>query len=315
MRNNVSLAMLRLFLRVASTRSFTETARLEHVSQPALSRTIRLLEEQLGGRLFDRDTRNVELTPAGLQLVAVASSLISDYDSAFSDLAKTFAGQRGRVAIGALPSVAATLLPPVLARFQAERPQVQVRVHDGLLQPLLQMLEDHRIDFAVTIEPEQPGRLIFEPLLADEFVFVCRRGDPLDGAESLPWQALHDRPFIAMSPESSVRRMTDAAFLNAGIKLPQLCECAHLASVGALVQAGLGVTALPASTLPLLIGFDLSSRPLIKPTMARTIGVVTLTGRTPSPAATPLIAMLRAVCPRAGAGGRNRTDTPHGTGF
>jgi len=298
MRNNVSLAMLRLFLRVASTRSFTETARMEHVSQPALSRTIRLLEDQLGVRLFDRDTRNVELTSAGLQLEAVANSLISDYDLAFGDLSQAFAGQRGRVAIGALPSVAATMLPPVLAQFQAERPQVQVQLHDGLLQPLLRMLEDHRIDFAVTIEPEKSDRLTFEPLFTDQCVFVCRRGDPLDGTKPLPWRAFQDRPFVAMSPESSVRRMTDAAFLSAGVNLRQLYECAHLASVGGLVQAGLGVTVLPVSTLPLLIGFDLSSRPLTDPIMARSIGVVTLAGRTPSPAATPLIELLQAACRR-----------------
>ena len=104
MWNNVSLITLRIFLRVAQTCSFSETARLEHVSQPALSRTIRLLEEQLGARLFDRDTRNVTLTAAGAQLQPIAERLISEYDLAFTDLAQALSGERGRVTVGALPS-------------------------------------------------------------------------------------------------------------------------------------------------------------------------------------------------------------------
>lgn len=293
MANNVSLSTLRLFLRVAQTRSFSETSRLEHVSQPALSRTIRLLEEQLGARLFDRNTRNVSLTAAGAQLQPIAERLISEYDLAFTDLAQALSGERGRVTVGALPSVAAAFLPAALARFHGERPQVEVRVEDDLSGPLLDALQDRRIDFAVTIAPEQTGQLDFQPLFSDECVLVMRRGDPLDAPTPIRWAALEGARFIAMAPTSSVRRMTDAAFARANVAVRSLYECAHLSTVRGLIRTGLGLSALPASTLPLLEAPDIVTRPLVEPSIRRAIGLVTLKSRSPSPQAEALMKMLR----------------------
>lgn len=293
MRNNVSLHTLRLFLRVAETRSFSEASRTENVSQPALSRSIRMLEDQLGIRLFDRDTRNVALTSAGLMLQPIAERLISDYDAAFSDLAQSISGERGHVTIGVLPSIAAGLLPNVLARFQAERPHVDVKVEDTLSDALSELLQVRRIDFAIGIEPDADRRLEFQPLFSDEFVLVVRRGDPLDMREPLPWAELKGQRFIGMAAASSVRRTTDIAFARADISHCPLYECAHISTVGGLIRAGLGVSALPASTLPMMGSTDVSSRPLINPTISRKIGIVTLRSRTLSPSAEALIDRLK----------------------
>jgi LysR family carnitine catabolism transcriptional activator len=294
MRNNVSLHTLRLFLRVAETRSFSEASRSENVSQPALSRSIRMLEEQLSVRLFDRDTRNVALTSAGLMLQPIAERLISDYDAAFTDLAQSISGERGHVAIGVLPSIAAGLLPAVLARFRAERPHVEVRVEDTLSDALGALLQERRIDFAIGIEPNPDRRLAFRPLFSDEFVLVFRRGDALDSPEPLPWAALKGLNFIAMTPASSVRRTTDIAFARADISLRPLYECAHISTVGGLIRAGLGISALPASTLPMIGSTEVASRPLIEPAISRRIGIVTLKSRTLSPSAQALIDRLQA---------------------
>jgi len=293
MWNNVSLNTLRLFIRVAQTCSFSEAARLEHVSQPALSRTIRLLEEQLGARMFDRNTRNVSLTAAGAKLQPIAERLISEFDLAFTDLSLALSGERGRVTVGALPSVAAAFLPAVLARFRSERPQVEVRVEDDLSDPLLDSLQDRRIDFAVTIAPEQTGQLDFQPLFSDECLLVMRKGDPLDASKPLSWAALEDSRFIAMAPASSVRRMTDAAFARANVVVRPLYECAHLSTVGGLILSGLGVSALPASTLPLLGSPDLATRPLTEPSISRSIGLVTLKSRSPTPQAEALMKIIQ----------------------
>jgi LysR family carnitine catabolism transcriptional activator len=292
MRNNVSLHTLRLFLRVAEMRSFSEASRTENVSQPALSRSIRMLEDQLGVRLFDRDTRNVALTSAGLMLQPIAERLISDYDAAFTDLAQSISGERGHVTIGVLPSIAAGLLPAVLARFRAERPHVEVRVEDTLSDSLGELLQERRIDFAIGIEPDPDRRLEFQPLFLDEFVLVFRRGDALDSQDPLPWAALKGLNFIGMTPASSVRRTTDIAFARADISVRPLYECAHISTVGGLVRAGLGISALPASTLPMIGSAEVSSRPLISPSINRNIGILTLRARTLSPSAEALILRL-----------------------
>ncbi|MFC7557297.1 LysR family transcriptional regulator [Pseudoroseomonas wenyumeiae] len=115
MRINVTPQQLNCFLRISEAGSFSAAAKQLGVSQPALSRTIRLMEEALGTRLFDRDTRNVALTPAGSELRPIAERLLAEFQGAFGELAQFIAGREGRVTIAALPSIAAMLLPTAIA--------------------------------------------------------------------------------------------------------------------------------------------------------------------------------------------------------
>ncbi|MFC7557379.1 LysR family transcriptional regulator [Pseudoroseomonas wenyumeiae] len=118
MRINVTPQQLNCFLRISEAGSFSAAAKQLGVSQPALSRTIRLMEEALGTRLFDRDTRNVALTPAGSELRPIAERLLAEFQGAFGELAQFIAGREGRVTIAALPSIAAMLLPTAIAAMK-----------------------------------------------------------------------------------------------------------------------------------------------------------------------------------------------------
>lgn len=281
-----SMTSLRLFLEVARTASFSETARGFNVSQPALSRTIKLLEEDLGVRLFDRNSRNVTLTTSGAALVPTVERLIADFDLAFRELAQVFAGERGRVVVGALPSVAANLLPEAIARFLEIRPQVEVIVRENLTGSLSQSLQDRLLDFAVSIPPLGSEPIDFEALFHDECVLVCRPDQAEQIADPAPWSVFTALPFIAMEHRSSVRMLTDTAFAMANINTPARFECAQLATVGGLIARGLGVSLLPLSTLPLLgTGNSIAYRRMAVPHMSRKIGVCTLKGRSLSPAA------------------------------
>lgn len=286
MRRTPSLSSLRLFMQVAITRSFSETARLANLSQPALSRTIKLLEEELGVRLFDRNSRNVALTPAGAALLPTVERLASDFDLAFEELQQTFAGQRGRVIVGALPSAAAHLLPAIIAGFRQTHPQVEVILRDNLSGALYQQMLDRLIDFAITTRPGSGDGFRFDPIMDDECVLVCPHQDADDIATPVDWTVFSNRPFIAMEPRSSVRLLTDAAFAKTDLLVRPLYECSQLATVGGLVSAGLGITLLPLSTLPMLgVGGDVAWRRMAPPRVSREIGVVRLENRTVSPAA------------------------------
>jgi LysR family carnitine catabolism transcriptional activator len=270
---------------VARSSSFSDTAREMGVSQPALSRTIRLLEEELSVRLFDRNTRNVNLTAAGEMLLPAVERLVGDFETTFSELEHSLLGRRGRVVIGALPSVAAKLLPMVVAQFQADHPQVEVTVRDSLSGTLYQQMLERKIDFSITTPPEQPETFAFEPLMIDECVLVCAAGDPLAAHGPASWSIFGERPFIAMAPSSSVRRLTDAALIKANVSAKPLFECAQLATVGGFIVAGLGISALPRSTLPLLSGSEIAWTPLKAPKANRTIGIAHLANRSLSPSA------------------------------
>lgn len=275
------MSSLRLFLQVARTCSFSETARTANLSQPALSRTIKLLEEDLGVRLFDRNSRNVVLTSAGAALLPIVERLTSDFDLAFRELDQTFSGERGRVVIGALPSVAAEFLPRAIARFLQDRSRVEVIVRENLTGGLLQNLQDRSIDLSITIQPARSAAIRFEPMFEDDYVLVCRPDDLAAIPDPAPWSVFADLPFIAMEPRSSVRMMTDSLFTGAGIDAPARFECAQLATVGGLIGEGLGISLLPRSTLPLMaLGKQIAWRTTEAPIASRTIGICTLADRT-----------------------------------
>ena len=293
MRINPSLQQLSAFLRLARAGSFSEAARQSGVSQPALSRMVQQMEEAIGARLFDRTTRSVALTPAGQDLLPIAARLVAEFDRSFSELARFIEGRRGRVAVAALPSVAAVLLPPAIARYRQEHAEVEVAVLDGLSGSVLDAVTEGRADIGLTIRPSPRTTLSYRPLVSDEFGLVCRPDDALAGDGSpLPWSAFEGRPFVAMAPGSSVRQMTDAAFLQAGLAIPPLYGCAFLGTTGHLVASGLGITALPRLTMPLLGRIDLVWRRLERPVMRRQIGVVTQPRRSLAPAAQAFLAVL-----------------------
>ena len=263
------------------------------MSQPALSRAVQQMEAAIGRRLFDRTTRSVVLTPTGRELLPIAERLVAEFDGSFGELARFVDGRRGRIVVAALPSIAAVLLPPAIARHREGHPEVDVAILDGLSGIVLDAVAEGRADMGPTIRPSPRATLAYRPLLSDEFGLVCRPDDELAGEGPLPWTAFEGRPFVAMAPESSVRQMTDAAFLQAGLAIPPLYGCAFLGTTGHLVAVGLGVTALPRLTLPLLGRLGLVWRRLERPVMRRQMGVVTRAGRTLAPAAETFLVVLR----------------------
>jgi LysR family carnitine catabolism transcriptional activator len=296
---NLTPQQLSAFLHLANTGSFGEAAKLQGVSQPSLSRSIQHIESIVGRRLFDRTTRHVTLTATGTELRPIAERLVGEFTGSFGELARFVAGGRGRIVIAALPSVAAALLPPAIARFRAANPDVDFLIRDGLSESVVEAVLAGYADFGLTIRPSPVKVLVYRQIMTDRFGLVCRADDPLAGETALPWSVLAERPFIAMAPASSVRSMTDAACLKAGLALPPLYECAFLGTTGNLVTAGLGITALPSLTLPLLGAAGLVWRPLAKPVLYRSIGFVTRAGRALSPAAERFMQALTAEGARA----------------
>ena len=129
---DLSTRQLRAFLALAEHRNFTRAAQTSHLSQPAFSALIRTLEDAIGTRLFDRDTRSVKLTPEGRLFESSARRLLDDMGSAMGDLADHVERRKGRVRIAALPSVASGLLPDVIRAFREANPETVFDVKDAV---------------------------------------------------------------------------------------------------------------------------------------------------------------------------------------
>lgn len=285
-RLNLSLFELQAFARLAETQNFRAAAEAARLSGPAFSRLVARVEEKIGARLFDRDTRNVRLTPQGRTLLEPVRRILAEAETALTEFDFYLAAQRGRVTLAGLPSVTSGLLPPIVARFSAERPDVDVRIFDALSDGVLSAVLDGRADLGFTAGAVgATDRLVFRPLLKDPFFAVAGPGGPLDAPRAYTWAELVALPFVAMSAGTSVRALTEAAVAQAGMALRPRFEVSHLATAGALVAQGLCVTALPALTLPVLGSASLVVRTLKAPTMIRRIGLVYPAERTLSPAA------------------------------
>lgn len=285
-RINVDLFELQAFARLAELRSFRAAAETLGLSAPALSRLIARVEDKLGTRLFDRDTRNVSLTPQGEALRHLTRRILNEAATALTEFDGYLAARHGRVALAGLPSVTAGLLPRIIARFVALHPDVEVSVIDALSEDVLAAVLEGRADLGFTVGAlDGSGRLSFRALIEDRFLAIGCEDGPLARDRAYVWRELVEHPFIAMARDTSVRALTDAACAQAGLALRPRFEVAHVATAGALVAAGLGVTALPSLTLPILGRARLAVRHLEAPRMVRRIGVVQAVGRTLSPAA------------------------------
>jgi LysR family carnitine catabolism transcriptional activator len=290
---NITVRQLETLVAAADALSFSQAAEKLGISQPSLSETIRRIETELGFRVFDRTTRSLVLTAEGRRAVATAREAVRDFRSAVESLATRTEGRGGRISIAALPSVACAVLPAAMRRFSSEFPQVEIAVADVLHERALGLVQDGLADLALTIRPGKLAGLEFQELGSDAMRLLCRADHALAKRRTVRWRELAAYPFVALARTSSVRRLTDAAFINAEVALEPTFEVEQIPSAAALVEAGLGVTALPSLTFTMFKGSGLVMRPLVEPALRRHVGILILSGRTPSALMLRLAALLR----------------------
>jgi len=284
----MTLKQIRAFLAVAQSLSFAVACERLHLSQSALSLTIKALEEGLGGRLFSRNTRNVALTPEGESLLPLARRLVADWDNAEDEMRQRFTLQRGRVTLAAMPSFAGNLLPPILKTFRARFPNVNVTVNDVINEQVLEMVRDRHVELGVAFEPMQGSSLAFTPLYLDRFVAVVPLDSPLAQRDEIQWETLLEQPFITLQRPSTVRVMLEEHLQARGRKLPVEFESHQLATVGRMVASGLGVSAVPALCVGQMHELGARCITLSDPVIERAIGVLTKPGYELSAAAQAL---------------------------
>lgn len=293
---NLSTRQIRAFLALARQRNFTRAAGECHLSQSAFSTLIRSLEEAVGLRLFDRDTRKVELTPEGRLFEAGAARLLEDFQGVLADLGEHAARRRGRVALAALPSLAAGWLPPLLADFHARHPGIELDVADALSESCVERVRGGRADFALAAVRAGAPELRTDAFCSDGFYLVCRKDNPLARRRRVTLAQLAAEPFIHLARNSSVRQHVEAAIRPAQMRT--VMELEQLSTVAGMVRAGLGVTVVPALTLFHFESGELARIPLNAPGLKRELFVIRRSDRSLSLAAQSLLEYLLARRPR-----------------
>lgn len=287
---NLSARDIQAFLALAEVKNFTRAAVRCHLSQPAFSALIKALEASVGLQLFDRSTRHVLLTPEGERFLLSAQRIAAELEDCAKAMRDTAQLARGHVSVALLPSLAAGWLPQVLAQFMARHPGVDLAVHDVLSEPCIAAVANGEADFALAAIRADTPELQAEPFCRDDFHLVCREEHALAEQQTLGVADLQPWPFVHLARHSSVRQYLDAALFPQCMHT--LVEVEQLATVMGLVQAGLGISVVPALSL---FHFDkpgLVTRPLPLPGMERQIYLVRRRERSLSLAAQALYRLM-----------------------
>ena len=291
-RINFDLNQLQAFVAVAECGSFRAGAEKIHLSPPALSRRIDKLETILGARLFTRTTRAVALTSLGRVFLDRARAALDDLESAMLGISDIAASRSGRVTVACAPSAAICFLPTALRSFSERYPLIRIRVVDDAASLVLGSVISGESDFGISFMPHQVPGVDFEPLRKDPFVLAMPRQHALAGRKSLDWSALGAERLISVARSSGNRQLLDDALAKAGVEPVYRFEVSHIATLLGMVEAGLGLAAVPRMALSPQHA-SLLGVPLRGPALSRNLGLISRRGQTLSAPAQIFHAYLR----------------------
>lgn len=286
----MELHQLRYFVAVAEERHFTRAAARLGVAQPSVSSQVRKLEEELGGPLFHRDPAGVDLTQAGEVFLPLARRVLDDLEDALSQVREVGALGRGRLAVGATPSLSTGLLPTALAGFHRAHPGVAVSLFEEGSGGLVARLETGEIELALVILPLHQARLTTRPLASEELVLVTAPDHPLAGRAEIEVAELRDVALVMFREGYDLRAATFGACGAAGFEPVLATEGGEMDGVLAMVGAGLGAAVVP--SIVAATRAELSTIRFRPPSLRRTIGVARRRDRAPSRAATAFMAEI-----------------------
>jgi LysR family transcriptional regulator, carnitine catabolism transcriptional activator len=289
---NLSIRHMKAFMALAMLRNFTRAAESCSLTQSAFSALIANLESDLQVRLFARNTRNVDLTAEGQVFLDIVSHLLPETERALEQMEDYVKYRKGKVAVAALPSIASSILPALIARFTSEFAGIDVTVQDVSSAVCVEMVRNRQVDFALCAAVSPRTDLVIETLARDNFYFICPAGHPLAARKRLSVSNVIGEPIISFETNSSIRQHLDAAIYPR--QWARSYQVNSLATAAGFVAGGLGVTIVPALGLPQFAHLGLRAIPLSLPLNERDISLVRRSGDSDSIAAGTFITLLRA---------------------
>src|SRR5215467_256090 len=264
---------LRYFCAVATHGTFTRASEVEHVAQPSLSQQILKLEAELGARLFDRLPRSARLTVFGKAFLPRAERILRELEEAKTALRDMSGNERGEVAVGIIPTIAAYLLPRLLNGFAVRHPLVTIKIIEDITPALVQRLHEGTIDMAVAALPIAGSELASLELFEEKFYAVLPEKHRLASRTSVSLAQLNREPFLLLKEGHCFRDSVIAACNKVKMSPSIVFESGQFATILAMVSAGMGVSAVPAMAIQAQAGCKFI--PISGRHSTRTVGIVT----------------------------------------
>jgi len=233
---------LRVFSVLAQTLSFTRAAHALHLTQSAVSHSVKALERDVGCRLFDRMGKSVLLTQAGEQLLVRAGKILAEMEQVRAELGRLGRWGSSRMRIGAGNTACQYMLPPVLREFRESFPQCEISIQPGDTPRNIQGLRAHQIDLALNLEPRQEEALEARPLFTDELEFVLSPMHPWAKAKRVIREEIPKQNYILYGKGSYTFALIEDYFRQENMTLFSTLELGNMEAAKELVKLGYGVS-------------------------------------------------------------------------
>jgi DNA-binding transcriptional LysR family regulator len=245
----VNLQQLKTFALIAELGSLSKVSDRIRIAQPALSRQMRLLQEEVGVRLLSRHRLGLRLTEAGQEMLRRTSGVIRQLDQAFEDVRTLSGAAAGRVALGIVPTASYVLAGRLACQVAARFPDISLRIVEAYSVHLIEWLQRGEIDVAIMYGSETDFHLETQPLLSDELVLVGPPDSALKSTIPMTVAALAALPLVLPSRPNGLRLIVESAAAKAKVKLAVRFEADSFRVLTDLVEKGLGYTVLPLSAI------------------------------------------------------------------
>ena len=296
---NIGARQLIAVLSIAEHRSFVAAAAELRMSQPALTRSIKRIEDMLGVSLFERTTRSVRLTDAGREFVPLAQRMLDDIGVVTRAMRELAGQQRGHVTLTSLMSVALGVLPEAVAAYRQGHPGIEIRIRDGIHESVVEDVRSGAAEFGITYLQGLPTGLLHSRLGHGHFVLIARRDSAFATSveDTVCLEDLRDAPLISMPPGSRTRQVLDMSLAGCDFALRHAAVVSQIPTLMGFIRAGVGVGLVPSAAISGELGDDLKQFTVRDLGTEPDIGILQLPERSLSPAASGLLDVIRAHWP------------------
>jgi DNA-binding transcriptional LysR family regulator len=241
----VDVQALRYFVEVARKQGFTRASESLHVTQPAISKAVRALEDELGAPLLVRERRRVTLTDAGRVVLERAQGVLDAMRVIEEEVVEMSALRRGRLRIGMPPIVGVAFFPPLLAEFHTAHPGIVLELREEGSHHIEALVMNRDLDVGAVVLPTDEKAFGTMPFVRDELRAVLHPSHPLARRRTLSLRELQGTPFVLYRPEFALHGHILEACRRAGFKPHVVSESSHWDFIVAMVAANIGVALLP----------------------------------------------------------------------
>lgn len=272
---------LEYFQTVARVQHMTQAAEILSISQPALSRSIAKLEDELGVPLFERQGRSILLNHYGQLFLKRVNRILKEFQEGKQELKALLDPGYGVVSLGFLHTLGPETIPNLIGTFRSTFPKVTFQLNQNNSSSLIKQMELGEFDLCLITPPDTKLQIQWVKLWSEELFVIVPVGHPLENRESIVLDEISDDPFISVKKGNALRQITDQLFQEAEINPKIVFEGEELHTIAGLVASGFGV-----SLIPDIKDLDPSKIARIRvrwPKCERSIGIAWVEGRYLSP--------------------------------